>query len=50
VGDFTRNRQVRAEQNQRALEIERRRVEALAEIDRAKTQFLPTSATNFALL
>jgi PAS domain S-box-containing protein len=39
---------VQAEQHQRALEVERRRVEALAEVDRAKTQFLRTSATNSA--
>lgn len=38
---------VQAEQNQRALEAERRRAEALAEIDRAKTQFFSNVSHEF---
>ena len=38
---------VRAEQNERALEVERRRLEALAEVDRAKTQFFVNISHEF---
>jgi PAS domain S-box-containing protein len=38
---------VQVEQNQRALEAERRRAEALAEIDRAKTQFFSNVSHEF---
>ncbi|HEX3861092.1 MAG TPA: response regulator [Stellaceae bacterium] len=38
---------VKAEQNQRALEAERRRAEALAEIDRTKTQFFSNVSHEF---
>ena len=38
---------VQAEQNQRALEAERRRAEALAEIDGAKTQFFSNVSHEF---
>jgi PAS domain S-box-containing protein len=38
---------VQAEQNQRALEAERRRAEAMAEIDRAKTQFFSNISHEF---
>ena len=38
---------VQAEQNQRALESERRRAESLAEVDRAKTQFFANVSHEF---